>query len=176
MKRFLLLFWNALIYLQRWFLIIAGCVITVLVFTEVMLRYVFSSPLFGIEELIVFIAMWLYFIGAALGAHDRSHIKADVIHIWVKSPRAMAIVHTVNSVITVTLSAIMVTWCYDYFIFGIEKRGASPALRLPLVIPQSAVFVGAILMTLYFFVELVDNFRNAISKKPTIETKAPEGV
>ena len=157
-------------YLQRWFLIIAGCLITVLVFIEVMLRYVFESPLFGIEELIVFIAMWLYFIGAALGAHDRSHIKADVIHVWVKSARGMAIIHTINSVITVTLSAIMASWCYDYFLFGIQKGGQSPALRIPLVLPQSAVFVGAILMTLYFLVELVDNFRNAISKKPTLET------
>ena len=170
MKKFFLFIWNALVYLQRWFLIIAGCLITVLVFIEVMLRYVFESPLFGIEELIVFIAMWLYFIGAALGAHDRSHIKADVIHVWVKSPRGMAIIHTINSVITVTLSAIMASWCYDYFLFGIQKGGQSPALRIPLVLPQSAVFVGAILMTLYFFVELVDNFRNAISKKPTLET------
>jgi TRAP-type C4-dicarboxylate transport system permease small subunit len=170
MKKFFLFIWNALVYLQRWFLIIAGCLITVLVFIEVMLRYVFESPLFGIEELIVFIAMWLYFIGAALGAHDRSHIKADVIHVWVKSARGMAIIHTINSVITVTLSAIMASWCYDYFLFGIQKGGQSPALRIPLVLPQSAVFVGAILMTLYFFVELVDNFRNAISKKPTLET------
>ena len=122
------------------------------------------------RELITFIAMWLYFIGASLGAHDRTHIKADVIHVWVKSARGMAIIHTVNSVITVTLSAIMASWCYQYFLFGIQRGGQSPALRIPLVIPQTGVFVGAILMTLYFTVELVDNFRNAISKEPTIET------
>jgi TRAP-type C4-dicarboxylate transport system permease small subunit len=170
MKRIILFFWNGLVSLQRWFLIIGGCLITILVFIEVLLRYVFESPLFGIEELIVFIAMGLYFIGASLGAYERSHIKADVVHVWVKSMRGMAIIHTVNSVITVTLSAIMVSWCYDYFIFGIQKGGESPALRLPLVVPQSAVFLGAILMTVYFFVELVDNFRNAISKNPTIQT------
>jgi TRAP-type transport system small permease protein len=170
MKKFILFLWNGLVSLQRWFIIIAGCIITLLVFIEVLLRYVFSSPLFGIEELIVFIAMWLYFIGASLGAHDRTHIKADVIHVWVKSARGMAIIHTINSVITVTLSAILVSWCYQYFLFGIQRGGQSPALRIPLVIPQSGVFVGAILMTLYFTVELVDNFRNAISKEPTIET------
>jgi TRAP-type C4-dicarboxylate transport system permease small subunit len=170
MKKFFLFIWNGLVHLQRWFLIIAGCLITVLVFIEVLLRYVFESPLFGIEELIVFIAMWLYFIGAALGAHDRTHIKADVIHVWVKSARGMAIIHTINSAVTVTLSAIMVSWCYDYFIFSLRKGGESPALRIPLIIPQSGVFVGAILMTLYFAVELVDNFRNAISKEPTLET------
>ena len=168
MKKLILFIWDSLVYLQRWFLIIAGCLITILVFIEVMLRYVFHSPLFGIEELIVFIAMWLYFIGASLGAHDRTHIKADVIHVWVKSARGMAIIHTVNSVVTVTLSAIMASWCYDYFIFALKKGGESPALRIPLILPQSGVFVGAILMTLYFTVELVDNFRNAISENPTL--------
>jgi len=170
MKKLFLFIWNGVVRLQRWFLIVAGCMITVFVFIEVMLRYVFESPLFGIEELITVIAMWLYFIGASLGAYDRTHIKADVIHVWVKSPRGMAIIHTVNSLVTVFLSAVMATWCYDYFIFGIKRWGATPALRLPLVIPQSAVFVGAILMTIYFFVELVDNFKNAISKEPTITT------
>lgn len=169
MKKTLRFIWHALVKAQRWLLIIAGCLITILVFTQVLLRYVFKSPLFGIEELIVFIAMWLYFIGASLGAYERSHIKADVIHVWVKSARGMAIIHTINSAITVTLSAIMVSWCYQYFLFGIRKGGQSPALRLPLVLPQSAVFVGAILMTLYFAVELVDNFRNAISKDPKTE-------
>jgi len=167
--------WNLLVSLQKYFLIIGGCVITVLVFTEVMLRYVFVSPLFGIEELIVFIAMWLYFIGASLGAYERSHIKADVIHIWVKGPRSMAIVHVINSVITVILSAILVGWSYHYFIFGIEKGGQTPALRLPLVLSQSAVFAGAILMTMYFLVELVENFRNAVSKRPTVEPQTPPG-
>ena len=170
MRKIFLFIWDGLVSLQRWFLIIAGCFITLLVFVQVMLRYVFKSPLFGIEELIVFIAMWLYFIGAALGAHDRTHIKADVIHVWVKSARGMAIIHTINSAVTVTLSAIMISWCYDYFIFALRKGGESPALRIPLIIPQSGVFVGAILMTLYFAVELVDNFRNAISENPTIET------
>jgi TRAP-type C4-dicarboxylate transport system permease small subunit len=175
MMKGIIFLWNLLVSLQRYFLIVGGCVITVLIFTEVMLRYVFVSPLFGIEELIVFIAMWLYFIGASLGAYERSHIKADVIHIWVKKPRSMAIVHTINSVITVALSAILVSWCYHYFLFGIEKGGQTPALRLPVVLSQSAVFAGAILMTIYFFVELVENVRNAISKKPTVEAQSPQG-
>ena len=170
MKKLFLFLWHGAVHLQRWFLIVGGCLITILVFIEVLLRYVFESPLFGIEELIVFIAMWLYFIGASLGAYDRTHIKADVIHVWVKSARGMAIIHTINSVITVTLSTIMAFWGYDYFIFGIQRGGESPALRLPLVLPQSAVFIGAILMAIYFFVELVDNFRNAISKEPTLKT------
>ena len=155
--------------LQRWFIIIGGCVITILVFIEVMLRYVFESPLFGIEEMIVFIAMWLYFLGASLGAYDRTHIKADVIYVWVKTPRAMAIVSTINSIVTVVLAAILSVWSYDYIVFSFQRGGATPALRLPQVIAHMAVFVGAVLMTVYFFAELIDDFRNAISEKPKVQ-------
>ena len=119
------LIWNLIVQLQRWFIIIGGCIITVLVFIEVMLRYVFESPLFGIEEMIVFIAMWLYFLGASLGAYDRTHIKADVIYVWVKTPRSMAVVATINSIVTVILSAILTSWSYDYIVFSFQRGGSN---------------------------------------------------
>ena len=76
MKKIGLFVWNGLLIVQRGFIIIAGCVVAVLIFIEVMLRYVFGSPLFGVEEMVTLIAMWLYFLGASYGAYERSHIKA----------------------------------------------------------------------------------------------------
>ena len=81
MKKLGLTIWNGLINLQKIFMLVAGSIITLLVFVEVVLRYVLGSPLFGVEELICLIAMWLYFIGASYGAYERSHIKAELIHI-----------------------------------------------------------------------------------------------
>jgi TRAP-type C4-dicarboxylate transport system permease small subunit len=88
MKRIGIKIWNGLLHLQRWFMIVAGCFVTVLVFIEVLLRYVFGSPLFGVEELVCLIAMWLYFIGASYGAYERSHIKAELVHLWFQTPRS----------------------------------------------------------------------------------------
>jgi len=48
MKKIGLKIWNGLIHLQRLFMVIAGVVITILVFIEVLLRYVLGSPLFGV--------------------------------------------------------------------------------------------------------------------------------
>ncbi len=148
--------WQGLVQLQRVFMLISGCIITLLVFIQVLLRYVWGSPLFGIEELIVLIAMWLYFIGASYGAYERSHIKAELIHTMVKSPKRYALVRSISSGITFFLSLIMVCWTYPFFIWSITRGGTSQALLLPMYYSQSAVFVGAILMSLYFFVEFVD--------------------
>lgn len=38
---------------------------TLLVFIQVLLRYVFKAPLMGIEELLLFPSIWLYMVGGA---------------------------------------------------------------------------------------------------------------
>jgi len=161
--------WHGLVYLQRIFMLFAGCIITLLVFIEVMLRYVMGSPLFGVEELIVLIAMWLYFIGASYGSYERSHIKAELINTWVKSPKKYALVRSISSGITFILSLIMVSWTYPFFIWSITKGGTSQALLLPMYYFQSAVFVGAILMSLYFFTEFVDYVLQSFGRKSYFE-------
>ena len=169
MERTWLKIWNGLIHFQKLFMVVAGCLITVLVFVEVLLRYVFGSPLFGIEELICLIAMWLYFIGASYGAYERSHIKAELIHIWFKRPRPYALVKAISSLITFVLSIIMISWTYPYFIWGITKGETSQALLLPMVLSQSAIFFSTILMSLYFFVELIDYILQSLGKTAIFE-------
>ncbi|MBN2396010.1 MAG: TRAP transporter small permease [Candidatus Atribacteria bacterium] len=161
--------WYGLVNFQRMFMLISGCIITVLIFVEVMLRYVLGSPLFGVEELIVLIAMWIYFIGASYGAYERSHIKAELIHTLVKSPKKAALVHSMTSGITFILSLVMVSWTYPFFIWSITKGGTSQALLLPMYYSQSAIFIGAILMSLYFFTEFVDHILQFLGKKSYFE-------
>jgi len=166
--------WYGLLYLQKWFLIAAGSIVTVLVFIEVMLRYVLGSPLFGVEELVCLIAMWLYFIGSSFGAFERSHIKAELIHLWFHTPRSKAAVNSLSSLITVFLSLVMVKWTYPYFIFGLEKGETSQALLLPMVLSQSAIFVSSILMSFYFIVELIDNLLESLGRAPVFKPLSGE--
>jgi len=175
MKKLGLIVWNGIIDLQKIFMLVAGSIITLLVFVEVILRYVLGSPLFGVEELICLIAMWLYFIGASYGAYERSHIKAELIHIWIKRPRTYALVKALSSLITFILSIIMISWTYPYFIWGITKGETSQALLIPMVLSQSAIFVGAILMSLYFLTELIDYIFQSLGKNTGFEQLFKKG-
>ncbi len=174
MKKVGRMVWNGLLYFQKGFIIIAGCIVTVLIFIEVMLRYVFGSPLFGVEEMVTLIAMWLYFLGASYGAYERSHIKAELVHLWFKEAKSLARVNAFSSFITVVLSLIMVSWSYPYFVWGIEKGETSQALLLPMVLSQSAIFFGAILMSIYFIAELVDNILESFGRAPFFKNLAGE--
>jgi TRAP-type C4-dicarboxylate transport system permease small subunit len=176
MKKIGLIVWNGLLYLQKWFMIVAGYFVTVLVFIEVLLRYVFGSPLFGVEEMVCLIAMWLYFIGASYGAYERSHIKAELVHLWFKTKRSHALINSLSSFITFVLCIIMIKWSYPYFIWGIKKGETSQALLLPMVLSQSAVFFGSILMSLYFLVELVDHILESLGKSAVFKKSSEEEV
>jgi TRAP-type C4-dicarboxylate transport system permease small subunit len=169
MVQFGRLLWKGLVIAQKWFMIIAGTIVAVLVLVEVILRYVFGSPLFGVEEMVCLIAVWLYFIGAAYGAFERSHIKAELIHVWIKSPRKLAFIKAVAALITLGLACVMVSWSYPYLLWGIKRGETSQALLLPMVYSQSAIFVGSVLMCLYFLTELIDHILTFLGKNPVFE-------
>ena len=178
MKKLALLLWKVPLFIQKCIMVVGGTVVGILIFVEVFLRYVLGSPLFGIEELILFIGMWLYFMGAAYGAYERSHIKAELINIMCKSERSLAVLRTTASIFTVALAVILVAWTYPYFLWELKKGGTSQALLLPKIICQSAVFFGSVLMAFYFTLELIDNFLLALGKKeiflPLVEKKDQE--
>lgn len=165
MKKILLFLWKMLIFLQKFIMVAGGCLAGILIFVQVFLRYVLGSPLFGVEELILFIAVWLYFIGAAYGAYERSHIKAELILLGFTSTRSKAVIRSINGVITVFLAVTMVKWSYPYFIWGLTRGATSQALLLPMVLCQSAIFFGSILMSIYFTTELLDNLLLSLGKK-----------
>jgi TRAP-type C4-dicarboxylate transport system permease small subunit len=165
MKKIALFVWKIPVFLQVFIMVVGGGVVGILIFVEVFLRYVMGSPLFGIEELILFIGMWLYFMGASYGAYERTHIKAELLNIWCKDEKKLTIIRTIASAITVALALILVSWAYPYFSWELARGGTSQALLLPKVWCQSAIFFGSLLMAMYFITELIDNVLLCMGKE-----------
>lgn len=53
-------------------------IITLLVFVQVILRAL-DMPLFGIEELLTFPTIWIYFLGGACASFTDSHIECGLV-------------------------------------------------------------------------------------------------
>ena len=154
--------WHTLLLVQRFFLIVASLSLVLGLCLEIIFRYEVKVSLFGIEEPIVFIAFWLYFIGAAYGTYERSHIKGEVVEMFLKTPRTLAIAKAITSFLCVAVSILLSVWGYQYFIWGIVHVSRSSAMHLPMVFAQSSIFIGFILISLYFIAELIDNIRTIV--------------
>ena len=151
--------WIALRRLLRLILILLFSIVTLGMFFEIWLRYLLKLPLMGIEEVAALAAFWLYFIGGAYASYERSHVKAELIHLFL-SRRALAVVQVMTSLLATSLGCLLSIWGFHYVIWAIAKNPASPIFRMPMVYVQSSIFVGFVLISFYSFIELIDKIRN----------------
>ena len=137
------------------FIILLG--IAFLVFIQVILRYVLHHPLMGIEELLLFPAIWLYFLGNANASLERTQIKAPVINLFVKSPRALKSFRIVMGLTSFAIVIWLTYWAYKYFLYSLRVPKLSSSLYAPLIYAECFVFIGFLLMSIYTFAEIMDD-------------------
>lgn len=134
-------------------------ILPVLIVIQVLLRYVFKAPLFGIEELMLFPIIWLYMIGGANASRTRSHIDCGILTLYIhEGTKGRAVFNLIRSVVSVVVSLWLSYWAYWYFMYSLKAWKISPLLKFPMFLGESAIFIGLVLMTIYSTVELKDVF------------------
>ncbi|PUE24627.1 hypothetical protein B9Z39_12910 [Limnohabitans sp. JirII-29] len=116
-------------------------------------RYVAGTPIMGADEVQVFTMIWLIFLGAAMAALRRMHLRMDVLTMNL-SPRWAWWRHLAEALLTMNVCAVMV-WVssdFTYQIYGMEQK--SDAAEIPMWIPHISVVVGFTGMLLCSLIEL----------------------
>ena len=73
---------------EEYFCVWTMAIMTILVFIQVVMRYVFSNSLSWSEELARFIFLWLSWIGASYAVKERSHFRVEMFHSHMARHRA----------------------------------------------------------------------------------------
>jgi TRAP-type C4-dicarboxylate transport system permease small subunit len=152
---------------SRTIIVGAQLCLTLLIVASVVARYLFSSGLYGVDEFILVFAFWLYMIGGTYGSYEDSHIKADIVDQYVKSALKRHILKIINLSVTLIVSIFITVWAYDYVVWGFTRKAKSIAWKIPMVIPQGAIFVGFIIMTIYTLALLVMVIKKGYKEKET---------
>ncbi|WP_313054774.1 TRAP transporter small permease [Pseudomonas lopnurensis] len=142
--------------LQRLLVVLSGLAITILIFVQVTSRYVFQTAIFGIEEIACYVAVWLYFLGAAVGAEQRGHMSASLVELVLRGETVQRVIKLLVCVLSVVLSGWMTMWAWSLAKWSLQLGMMSTEINVPVGYAQLAMPVGLALMTLYFFVELVE--------------------
>lgn len=150
-------FWSILLILIKYLMILCSVISTGCILYSVILRYIFKSNFYGSDEIILLFAFWLYFMGAVYGSYNNSHIKADLMNVYVKNIRIKDFINLIAQLITIIVNIILLVWAWDYFLWGLNKMPLSTGLKIPLVIPQSAIFFGLLLMAFFHIVHFIRN-------------------
>lgn len=121
--------------------------VAVMMFVQVMARYVFQVPLMGLEEILVFPTLWLYILGSVNASREDTQIKANVLDVFLKSPRARLAVRVMADLMSLVVSAWLTWWTWEYFRYALRIWKESPTLYIPTFYAECALFIGLLLMT-----------------------------
>jgi TRAP-type C4-dicarboxylate transport system permease small subunit len=116
---------------------------------------VFGWSVIGLLELATISAMWLYMSGAILATRNREHLVVDFLSLSLKKPRIQAAHNLIVTLIMFALGMFFISLANDMLAFSIKRPQTTPALSLPLLLPQAALIAGAIFTTTYAVRDLV---------------------
>lgn len=133
--------------------------ITVLVFIQVLSRYVFKTSLKGVEEVPVFLMIICVYLASGLLAKDNKHIKIDMVQLFVKNPKKLMMLDLFMQFITFVSLAGFTYLTYDYILFTRNSGTVSPGLQIPMWFIQSFMLLGVFLMAANYLMNIIEGVK-----------------
>jgi len=141
--------------------------VAIMEFYQVVMRYILEIPVMGLEELLVYPTLWLYFLGSVNASREDTQIKANVLDVFLKTDRAKLKVRVIADFFSVIVSGWLTYWAWDYFRYALRVWKESPTLYIPTFYAESALFIGLVFMTCFAIKFLVQHSKQLFSTKST---------
>lgn len=126
-------------------------------FIQVITRYVFETPVMGLEEMAVIPTIWLYILGSVNASREDTQIRANVLDIFLKTPRARAALQALSDGISIVVTLWLTSWAWNYFAYAWRVGKETPTLYIPTFIYESALFLGLVMMVAFMLWHFLRN-------------------
>lgn len=148
-------------------LALSGLAIALLIFIGVVSRSVFKHPLFGLEELVLLVVIWIYMLGAVLASQQRDHLTADFVSLFIKSQTSLRMIRLLASFLSMLIMLAILYWAYLLAEWSFLHQQTTPVFQLPWMISQVSPVVCSLLMTCYALRDFLADFA-ALSNRGNI--------
>lgn len=134
---------------------------TGIVFFQVILRYVFLSPLSWIEELARYLLVWISCFGAAYGVRKGEHIAVMFLNKMFKG--------YMKSALTILIHILVIILFMVCFMKGIglsirQWNVVTPALQIPRTLPYLGIPISFAIMLLFSLELFITDIKTMFSK------------
>ena len=134
----------------EWFAMICMVCLTIIVFTDVILRYIFKRGFSWTQEIATLMLVWFSLIGMAIGVLEKIHISIEMFTSKL-SDKALGVLESINHLLMAAFGGCMVY--FGLIIMNMTKSSTLPATKMPssvlyIILPLSGllVLVNAILV------------------------------
>ncbi|KJS81175.1 MAG: hypothetical protein JM58_17595 [Peptococcaceae bacterium BICA1-8] len=128
-------------------------IIFVLLFAQVIFRFVINQSFSWSEEVARYLTIWMVFLGVAIGVRKQSLIAVEVV--------VQSVPKKIKTILKVMVLLITLVFSVFLIVFGkkismMSIHDVSTALSMPMWIAYAAIPVGGILTFLNTFVALIE--------------------
>jgi TRAP-type transport system small permease protein len=141
--------------------------ITLGVFIQVVMRYVFAKSFLWGEELSLFSFIWCIYLGTAVTSWRHTHMSFDVLEGTAKG-RGLALQRLFIDLCIVVVTVTMVWTGWQFSQLSIARL--SPALGITLLVPTVIIPVAGALMTLVHVIDVLRDLKALVSGAPEPRT------
>jgi len=115
-------------------------------FAQVIMRFIFNRPLMWSEEMVRFIQIWITFLGIGYGIRNSSHIAMVILYNKVNPTLQLILRITSNLIILICIIA-FIPKAWDFISLQNQINSSAMGIRMSLVyIP---IIIGSIIYIIY---------------------------
>lgn len=142
-------------------ILLTGLICTVALgqFVQVITRYVFQTPVMGLEETMLYPMFWLYMLGAVNASRENTHIRANVLEIFLGTERARLVLACIGEVLSLIIGLWLLTWVWDFTRYSVRVWRESPTLYIPVFYADIALLIAMVLMMAWSALHLARHLR-----------------
>lgn len=144
---------KALDNLEEYFGFLTLIFASLLIFTQVVLRFAFNYSLYWSEEMARYLIIWFIFIGSSIAVREKAHATVDVLFVYLPAFHKK-LLSIVASVIAIIFCVLITVSGFQTIKNVVEFSNITPALEIPMYIPYLAIPFGSSLM-LYRFIQIL---------------------
>lgn len=164
---------NIVRILEENVLIITGTAVTLMILANALFRYI-QVDWFGSEELTLLTASWLYFIGSIGASRDNTHIRGDMLEMFVANKKIVYVFNLAKTVIAIAMASVFSVWVCQFVFWQYKLGSHTPVLKLPLVISLIPIPLFFIAWVIYMVRDLIIIIQNA-PKREDVNNITREG-
>ncbi|HHX95184.1 MAG TPA: TRAP transporter small permease [Clostridia bacterium] len=140
-----------------------------LLFVNVVLRYIFKYGIVWAEELTRYIIVWVTFVGGAICVRRGSHLTVSILLEFVKGAKRKAIIIGAH-LLTILFTLFLTIYGFELVSQAFVNGQVTPALQAPYYFIYLAIPIGGALMTLRLIQDIVSGLKDSENdESPSIE-------
>lgn len=144
--------------LEESFLVASLIATVIIIFLQVVMRYVFKSSLSWSEELARYIFLYQIWVGASYAVKRSSHLRIEILKSKF-SPRNQLVFDSFAMLIWLVFVVFLASKSFELTSMIFKRGQLSPAMRIPMGYAYASVPIGSGLMSLRIVQQIYYNIK-----------------